>query len=114
MATCLLFCYFAPRMQSFDATILNNKKEIKEIIHLIRYEIQHAQRPANEVILDDEDVMLKLKISKRKLQYLKADRVIPFHTLDYGSPRTYYLLSDILQLLNDNRIDSVANNCRIK
>ncbi len=80
----------------------------------MRYEIQHAQRPPNEVILDDEDVMRILKISKRKLQYLKADRVLPFHTLDPDSPRTYYLLSDILEILSENRIDSLANKSRIK
>ena len=48
--------------------------ELKEFFYLIRYEIQQAQRPADEIILDDEDVMRHLKISKRKLQYLKADK----------------------------------------
>ena len=101
-------------MQSFDPTILNNHKELEKFIHLLRYEIQQAQRPANEVIQDDEDVMRQLKISKRKLQYLKADRVIPYHTLDPSSPRTYYLLSDILEILKENRIESLTNKSRIK
>ena len=69
---------------------------------MINYEIQDAQLPANEMILDDEDVMRQLKISKRKLQYLKADRIIPYHTLDDSSQRTYYLSSDILKLLGEN------------
>ena len=88
--------------------------ELKEFFYLIRYEIQQAQRPADEIILDDEDVMRHLKISKRKLQYLKADKIIPIHFFDPGSPRTYYLLSDLLQILKENRIESIINEKRIK
>ena len=75
---------------------------------------QQAQRPADEIILDDEDVMRHLKISKRKLQYLKADKVIPIHFFEPGSPRTYYLLSDILQIFKENRVESITNEKRIK
>lgn len=88
--------------------------ELREFFHLIRYEIQQAQRPADEIILDDEDVMRQLKISKRKLQYLKADNIIPIHYLEPDGPRTYYLLSDILQILKENRIESITNSKRIK
>ena len=88
--------------------------ELRDLIHMIRHEVQQSQRPADEVILDDEDVMRKLKISKRKLQYLKADRILPFHTLDSNSPRTYYFLSDILQLLQENRMESIVDRKRIK
>lgn len=88
--------------------------ELKEFFYLFRHEIQHVQRPADEIILDDEDVMKHLKISKRKLQYLKADNIIPYHFFEPGGPRTYYLLSDILQILKENRIESVSNKKRIK
>jgi hypothetical protein len=88
--------------------------ELKEFFYLIRYEMQQAQRPADEIILDDEDVMHHLKISKRNLQYMKADGVIPFHYFVPGKPRTYYLLSDILQILKENRIESITNEKRIK
>jgi hypothetical protein len=88
--------------------------EIKELLHLIRYEIQQAQRPANEIMLCDEDVMKHLKISKRKLQYLKSGRVIPVHTLEPAGTRTYYLLSDLLDLLKLNRIESVQQTLKFK
>ena len=88
--------------------------ELKEFFYLIRYEMQQAQRPADEIILDDEDVMRHLKISKRKLQYLKAYKVIPIHFFEPGGPRTYYLLSDILQILKENRVESITNEKRIK
>ena len=88
--------------------------EYKEILHLLRHELSKIQRPANEIILDDEDVMRFLKISKRNLQYLKADRTIPYHHFGHNSPRTYYLLSDILDILKENRIESIPNYMRIK
>lgn len=87
--------------------IFSKYPELKDILYQFRYEIQQAQRPADEIILDDEDVMRKLKISKRKLQYLKADRIFPFYKLEPDSPRTYFLLSDILDTLKKNCIEPI-------
>ena len=61
--------------QSF---LFNRYPELKELISLFRYEIQNAQRPADEVILNDQDVMRILKISKRKLADMKSKREIPY------------------------------------
>ena len=88
-------------------TLFSKHPELKELLYLLRHEIQLAQRPAEQVILDDQDVMRILKVSKRKLQYLKADGTIPFHKLECGSPRSYYLLSDILDILKKNRVESI-------
>jgi hypothetical protein len=92
----------------------NNFKtaEFKEFLRLVRKEIQDAQRPASEIILDDEDVMRLLKISKRKLQYLKANSEIPYYHPRPGN-RTYYKLSDILNWLNQSRVESLGNNRKI-
>jgi hypothetical protein len=87
--------------------------ELREFLHILRHEVQNAQRPAEEVILDDEDVMRLLKISKRKLQYLKSGLEIPFHVPASGS-RTYYLLSDILAWLKKSRTESISNQIRVK
>lgn len=89
-------------------TLFIKHPELKELVSIIRQEIQQAQRPAEEVVLDDQDVMKMLKISKRKLQYLKAGLQIPFHTPAGGS-RTYYLLSDILNWLKESRTESISN-----
>src|SRR5262245_53784444 len=95
-------------------TILNRYPELKELFYQFRYCIQHAQRQAEEIILDDQDVMRQLKISKRKLQYLKAKGSIPYHFFEAGGTRTYYLLSDILDILKENRVESVSNTKKIK
>lgn len=82
--------------------------ELKDLLQVIRQEVERATRPADQVILDDEDVMRMLKISKRKLQYLKSGLQIPFHT-PTGGNRTYYLLSDILDWVKESRTESIAN-----
>lgn len=97
-----------------DFSLFKKQPELREFLHLLRHEIQQAQRPANEIILDDESVMRMLGISKRTLQYMKAHRVIPSHRFDKSSPRTYYLLSDILDILKENRIEAISNNIKIK
>ena len=89
-----------------------NSPSYQEFIHLLRYELSQMLRPASEIIMDDNDVMAQLKISKRTLQYLKG-RIIPIHKLDPNSPRTYYLLSDILDVLKKNRVESITNKRKI-
>ncbi|MFI5130829.1 MAG: hypothetical protein ACHQFX_12585 [Chitinophagales bacterium] len=84
-----------------------NHPAYQEFIHTLRYELSRMQRPAHQVIMDDEDVMRTLKISKRKLQYLKADGVLVPRKIESDSPRTYYLLSDLLDILNKNRADGI-------
>ena len=90
-----------------------NSPSYQELIHLLRYELSQIQRPASEIIMDDNDVMAQLKISKRTLQYLKKDEIIPIHKFGPNSPRTYYLLSDILDVLKKNRVESITNRKKI-
>jgi hypothetical protein len=100
-------------MGTLEHHIFNRYPELKEFIYILKFEIQQAQRPADEIILDDNDVLKMLKISKRKLQYMKADGSIPFHTPP-GGVRTYYLLSDILLWLKQSRTESIPNKLRIQ
>lgn len=82
----------------------------KEISDLFRYELERAKRPANEVVLVDEDVMQTLKICKRQLQYMKSRQMIPHSQL---GKRSYYLLSDVLALLESNRQDAIFTKRKI-
>lgn len=96
-----------------NESVLLKYSELKELIHIIRYEVQQAQRPANEIILFDEDVQKMLGVSKRTLQYWKSERLIPNQRFDPKSPRTYYLLSDILDQLRKNRVEAIENARRV-
>jgi hypothetical protein len=79
---------------------------------LFRREVMNAKRPAEEVILTDQDVMRMLQISRRKLDGMKAAEDIPFHQ---PRPRSscYYLLSDILAWLKASRVESITNKLKI-
>lgn len=99
-------------MKTDNHPIFSRYSDLKEFVRILQYEVQQAQRPANEVILDDERVMKMLNISKRKLQYMKSGLEIPFHTPGNGN-RTYYLLSDVLDWLKKGRIESISNSRRL-
>lgn len=78
--------------------IINRHPELKELVGIIRHEIQQAQRPAEEIVLTDEDVMKILKISKRTLDDFKKNQVLPRHQ-PIPRSKCFYLLSDILNWL---------------
>ena len=93
-----------------SSPLLNRHPEIKELLELFKHEVRQAQRPADEVLLSDEEVMKMLGISKRTLQYIKSERTIPFTIL---RSRSYFYLSDILNTLQENRIESISNRNRL-
>jgi hypothetical protein len=86
--------------------------ELKAFFMQLRREIQNIQRPANEIVLIDQDVMKMLHMSERKLDGLKAKRKIPF---SQPIPRStcYYLLSDVLKWLEKHRKKSLDDDCKI-
>jgi hypothetical protein len=94
-----------------ESFLFNRYPEIKELISLFRYEIQKAQRPAKEVVLNDQNVMKMLKISKRKLDYMKVNREIPYRRPRMHSS-SYFLWEDLLSWLKKARIESVENQCK--
>lgn len=93
--------------------IFRRYTELQEFVRILRHEVQQAQRPANEIILNDQDVMKMLTISKRKLQYLKSNGEIPYHLPGTGG-RSYYLLSDILEWLEKSRVDNLESQLKIR
>ena len=95
-----------------DYVIFDRYPDLKELIRAFRHEMQQAQRPSNEVILDDVDVMKLLKISKRTLCTLRARHEIPFYQPRPHSS-SYYILADILEWLNESKIESFRSKRRI-
>lgn len=91
--------------------ILKRHPELIELVRIIRDEVQRHQRPANETILHDEDLMKILGVSKRKIEYMKANREIPYR--DPPMQRDYYILAEILEWLEKYRVESISNQRRI-
>jgi hypothetical protein len=90
---------------------MKNSQELEEIIRLIKNEILKAQRPAEEIILDDLDLQNFLKCSKRKTAELRERRAI---TYSKPNGKVYYRLSDVLKYLDQHRVEALDNRLRIK
>ena len=80
----------------------------EEIIRQIRFEISQAQRPAEEIILDDIELCNQLKISKRKSASMRDEREITYHQKTKHG-KVYYKLSDVLEYINRFRIEANSN-----
>jgi len=85
----------------------------QELIRNIKYEIAQAQRPPDQIILDDPELCKTLKLSKRTIASLRADKEIAFHTC---GRRILYKLSDVLEYVDKNRVeaDPIKAKSRIK
>ena len=107
--------------------------ELKGLVDEIDEKISRVSLPADQVILDDVDVMRILKISKRKLAQLRADRKIKFYPTDDEPPskkikllkaqeslkkgnrksKIYYVLIDVLNYVKRNPVNPISNNFKI-
>lgn len=107
--------------------------ELKGLVDEIDEKISRVSLPADQVILDDVDVMRILKISKRKLAQLRAERKIKFYPTDYDPPpkkikllkaqeilkkgkrksKIYYVLIDVLNYVKRNPVNPISNNFKI-
>jgi hypothetical protein len=80
-----------------------------DIIRIMQGEILNLQRPAEEIILDDVDLCLLLKISKRHSANLRAKRMI---TYSKSGGRIYFRLSDVLAYLKRHEVKSIDSTNR--
>lgn len=104
--------------------------ELKGLVDEIEEKISRLTLPADQVILDDFDVLNMLKISKRKLAQLRSDRKIKFYRTDDDPPpkkiksqksqeqmqkglrksKIYYLLIDVINYVKRNPVNPISNN----
>jgi hypothetical protein len=96
----------------FDSTLFQRYPELKEFVKLLRHEIQQAQRPANEIVLNDEEVMKILSVCKRTLCTMKSEKVIAYSQEATGKP-SRFLLSDVIAYINKHRIDTIESQRKI-
>jgi len=85
----------------------------QELIRNIKYEISRAQRPPDQVILDDPDLCTMLKVCKRTTATLRAEKEIAFHKC---GGKILYKLSDVFEYVDKNRVDAdpIKAKSRIK
>lgn len=86
--------------------------DLLEFIKILRFEIQEAQRPADEQLLDDVDLQNLLKVSKRTTAMYRAEGLISYSQIkDRG--KIYYRLSDILKAIELNIIPAIHDQIRL-
>ena len=83
---------------------------IEEILKEIRQELLKVQRPADQIILDETDFCHFLKISKRHAANLRTTGAI---TYSKAGGRLYYLLSDIIDFIENNQIKKMDKSINI-
>ena len=76
-----------------------------EFLLNIRDIISTSQRPANEVILNNEKLCAFLDISPRQAAYLRARREISYSRV---GGKIYYRLSDVLDLIKRNEVKAIS------
>jgi hypothetical protein len=91
--------------------LFRNRPELLELIKVFRYEVQQAQRPASEWIIDDSDLQKLLKVSKRTTANYRAHGLITYSHL---GGKVVYLYSDVLDAINRNKIPAIQEQLRIK
>src|SRR5258706_6469991 len=103
--------HFFVIMNPNEHLILRRYPDLKELVRIIRDEVLRNQRPPEETILQDEDIMKLLGISKRKLEYMKKGREICY--INPPMQRDYFILGDILEWFRKYRVESIDNQRQV-
>jgi len=85
--------------------------ELLDMIALIQDASLQANRPANEVILDDVDLREMMKVSKRTTATWRQKKLIKHYWIE---GKVFYKLSDVLEVLEANAVKSIKETLRIK
>jgi hypothetical protein len=83
----------------------------QEFIKEIKSLVLKGQRPPEEIILDETDLCELLHISKRHAADLRKEGVLKYSKV---GGKLFYLLSDVLEMIKNYRIDIPTNNLKLK
>lgn len=101
--------------------------ELVEFLADIENVLHRSQLPPEAIIMDDFDVCKMLKISKRKLAQLRADRLIEFYRTGINreshsymksnsrkrAGKIYYTLQNILDYLNRFKVKPITRSKKL-
>jgi hypothetical protein len=80
---------------------MNNIHELEKIIEELENLLSKYQIPAEQVIMDEADALVYLKVSKRCLSNWREQGVLPYHKL---GGKIYYIQSEVLDAIKTGRI----------
>ena len=93
-------------MNEIIKALLFLSQEIKELKALIVQVQKTRTQKFNENWVDAQDIMLSLHISRRTLQSLRDNRILPYSRIN---GKLYYKMSDVESLLESNYIRDLKN-----
>jgi hypothetical protein len=80
---------------------MNNIHGFEKIIEELENLLSKYQIPAEQVIMDEADALVYLKVSKRCLSNWREQGVLPYHKL---GGKIYYIQSEVLNAIKTGRI----------
>jgi hypothetical protein len=80
---------------------MNNIHGFEKIIEELENLLSKYQIPAEQVIMDEADALVYLKVSKRCLSNWREQGVLPYHKL---GGKIYYIQSEVLDAIKTGRI----------
>lgn len=86
-------------------------KDIKELKELIKVRLKSQSDFFAELWLDNQDVSIALHLSKRTLQNLRDNGILPYSRIQN---KFYYKVSDILALLDSNYYRNIKSRGKRK
>jgi hypothetical protein len=89
--------------------LFKHRPELLVLLNTFRYEVQNAQRPANELIIDDADLQKLLKVCRRTTANYRAQGLIDYSQI---GGKNFYIYSDILKAIEKNKIPAIHNQLR--
>jgi hypothetical protein len=90
--------------------LFRRNPDLQQLLTWLRFELQEAKRPADEILLDDADLQQLLKVSKRTTANYRSQGVLPYYWL---GGKIFYLLSDVLAAIKQNKIPAIHEKVRI-
>jgi hypothetical protein len=89
--------------------LFKHRPEFLELMKMFRYEVQNAQRPANELIIDDADLQKLLKVCRRTTANYRSQGLIDYSQI---GGKNFYIYSDILKAIEKNKVPAIHNQLR--
>lgn len=81
----------------------------QEFLKELKEQVQNAQRPPEQQILDEAEFCERLKISKRHAANLRFRREITYYK---AGGKLYYKWSDVLSFLEKTKVPAISESKR--
>jgi hypothetical protein len=92
-----------------NQNLFKRNPEFLQLVEIFRYEMQHAQRPKEELLLDDVDLQKMLKVSRRTTANYRAQGLLTYYTI---GGKIFYKWGEVLRDLEKNKVPSVSSKLK--